>query len=377
MKIQQLFVVALVTAFILPQVSAEVEVDITDSTVLAATTANQDEPAAEEAEATAEAFKLFKNDPAGVKISSWMAIGNGGLVDTSLDNGFVDPGNIGINQLGFSMDKAGDKYRLHLDLLYGRDASTFQSHQNVGNGWDNSAGFDHDDYAWALPQAFIEGTVGDWTVKGGHFLFASHTGQYSTDRFFATRTPTEGVISPFTLTGVTLSGQVGEVDTTFGWAAGVNTGFDTDFFDNSVFVIGAKRGLGEKLSVSYDALIGDHLNGIVGGIRTNYYHELTGSYAASDKLTVAVTHIYTEETPFISPVRTIRQSAYYILSDTMTLGQRYESWELGGSTTDSASVGINYRHPNWSNVLLRPEIRWDDDGTDEQTEFYMDFVVTF
>ena len=93
-----------------------------------------------------------------------MAVGNGGLADTDGSTGFVDPGNIGINQLGFSMDKAGDKYRLHLDLLYGRDAASFQSHQNAGNGWDNSAGFDHDDHAWALPQAFVEVAVGDGTI---------------------------------------------------------------------------------------------------------------------------------------------------------------------------------------------------------------------
>ena len=376
MKMHKLLSLIIGSALSLPLVAAEVEVDITDSTVLATTTVNQDEAAAEEAEATAEAFKLFKNDPAGMKITGWMAVGNGGLADQTISNGFVGPGNIGINQLGFSMDKAGEKYRLHLDLLYGRDAAPFQSHQNAGNGWDNSAGFDHDDHAWALPQAFIEGTVGDWTVKGGHFLFASHTGQYSTDRFFATRTTTEGLIRPFTLTGVTMSGQVGDVDTTLGWAAGVNTGFDTDSSDNSVFVIGAKRGLGEKLSVSYDALIGDHNASIV-AFPSNYYHELTAAYTASDKLTVALTHIYTADPNNNIPDRTIRQSAYYILSDTMTLGQRYESYRIAAAQLESASVGINYRPPNWSNVMLRPEIRWDDDGTDQQTEFYMDFVVTF
>ena len=377
MKMNQLLSLLIVSALSLPLVAAEVEVDITDSTVLAATTVNQDEAAAEEAEATAEAFKLFKNDPAGMKINGWIAIGNGGLADQSFDNGFVDPGNIGINQLGFSMDKAGEKYRLHLDLLYGRDAANFQSHQNAGNGWDNSAGFDHDDHAWALPQAFVEGAVGDWTVRGGHFLFASHTGQYSTDRFFATRTTVEGLISPFTLTGVTLSGQVGEVDTTFGWAAGVNTGFDTDSSDSSVFVVGAKRAMGEKLSVAYDALIGDHNANIVGGLESDYYHEVSASYAASDKLTVALTHIYAKAADSIDSGRTIRQSAYYILSDTMTLGQRYECYRAGAFDIESASVGINYQRPNWSNVMLRPEIRWDDDGTDQQTEFYMDVVVTF
>ena len=375
MKMNQLLSLLIVSALSLPQVAAEV--DITDSTVLAATTVNQDEAAAEEAEATAEAFKLFKNDPAGMKINGWMAVGNGGLVDQSFGTGKVSPDNIGINQLGFSMDKAGEKYRLHLDLLYGRDAANFQSHQNAGNGWDNSAGFDHDDHAWALPQAFVEGAVGDWTIKGGHFLFASHTGQYSTDRFFATRTLVEGIISPFTLTGVTLSGQVGEVNTTFGWAAGANTGFDSDSSDNNVFVIGASRALGDKLSVSYDALIGDQIGNLLGSETFDYYHEVSGSYAASDKLTVQLTHIYGSNTD-ISPSRTIRQSAYYILSDSMTLGQRYESFRFENFNRQTASVGINYRRPNWSNVMLRPEIRWDDaTGEVETNEFFMDVVVTF
>ena len=375
MKMHKLLSLLIVGALSLPLFAAEVEIEINDSTVLAATTVNQDEAAAEEAEATAEAFKLFKNDPAGMKINGWMAIGNGGLADTNFFNGSVDPGNIGINQLGFSMDKVGEKYRLHLDLLYGRDAASFQSHENAGNGWDNSAGFDHDDHAWALPQAFVEGDVGDWTVRGGHFLFAGHTGQYSTDRFFATRTSWESLNRPFTLTGVTLSGQVGDVDTTFGWAAGVNTGFDTDSSDSSVFVIGARRGLGDKLSVSYDALIGDHNGNLIGSEVYEYYHEASASYAASDKLTVQLTHLYIGAAS--RTVRAIRQSAYYVLSDTMTLGQRYECVRGDADTQESLSVGINYQRPNWSNIMLRPEIRWDDQNGTDQTEFYMDVVVTF
>jgi hypothetical protein len=374
MKIQKLFVVAIITSFFLPNISADETIVIGDPGLLGEAVVNQDEPATDEAEATAEAFKLFKNDPAGVKISSWMAIGNGGLVDTNIVTGATDPGNIGVNQLGFSMDKAGEKYRLHLDLLYGRDALVFRSFNNSGNGWDNSDGFVHDDYSWALPQAFVEGAVGDWTVKGGHFLFASHTGQYSTDRFFATRTITEFLISPFTLTGVTLTGKVGEVNTTLGWAAGVNTGFDTDSSSSSVFVIGARRGLGEKLSVSYDALIGDHSGAT--GVPSDYYHELTASYAASDKLTVDLSHVHQSRIADDN-IRVIRQSAYYTLSDTMTLGQRYEYVRVDSDQIETASVGINYQRPNWSNIILRPEIRWDDNGTDQQTEFFMDVVVTF
>ena len=103
---------------------------------------------------------------------------------------------------------------------------------------------------------------------------------------------------------------------------------------------------------------------------------MRGNVDQHNKLTVQLTHVYCSDTAQ-PPSRMIRQSAYYILSDTMTLGQRYESWRAEAFSIESASVGINYRPPNWSNVMLRPEIRWDDDGPDQQTEFYMDVVVTF
>ena len=61
----------------------------------------------------------------------------------------------------------------------------------------------------------------------------------------------------------------------------------------------------------------------------------------------------------------------------MTLGQRYECVRGDADTQESLSVGINYQRPNWSNIMLRPEIRWDDQNGTDQTEFYMDVVVTF
>jgi len=64
-----------------------------------------------------------------------------------------------------------------------------------------------------------------------------------------------------------------------------------------------------------------------------------------------------------------RQSAYYTLSDTMTLGQRYESFKLDESETEPASVGINYQNTRWSKVLLRPEIRWDKNGVVSTTDY--------
>ncbi len=366
----------IVTVFSLSQLAAETSQD---------EGAPEAEASQDEEAATAEAFRLFRNDPAGIQVRGWMAVGNGGLPDHSPTD-ILDPTNTGLNQLGLSMDKAGEKYRLHLDLLYGRDAVAFRSAGNAGNGWDNSAGFVHDDHAWALPQAFAEASVGDLTVRGGHFLMNSHSGLYSTDRFFATRTASEYSIEPYTLSGVVVDGKLGQMDSTVGWVAGTNTGFDSMTpTGSSTFVLGLGRSVGDKWSVRYDALVGDvgFRNAFADGIsRANsYYHALTTRYVASDRLTVEVTHVYQNLKRDNIDTSVVRQAAFYVLSDSLTLGQRYEryssSFDGTSLETDSAAVGLNYRNASWSNVLLRPEIRWEEIDGSSSTDFFMDVVVTF
>ena len=366
----------IVTVFSLSQLAAETSQD---------EGAPEAEASQDEEAATAEAFRLLRNDPAGIQVRGWMAVGNGGLPDHSPTD-ILDPTNTGLNQLGLSMDKAGEKYRLHLDLLYGRDAVAFRSAGNAGNGWDNSAGFVHDDHAWALPQAFAEASVGDLTVRGGHFLMNSHSGLYSTDRFFATRTASEYSIEPYTLSGVVVDGKLGQMDSTVGWVAGTNTGFDSMTpTGSSTFVLGLGRSVGDKWSVRYDALVGDvgFRNAFADGIsRANsYYHALTTRYVASDRLTVEVTHVYQNLKRDNIDTSVVRQAAFYVLSDSLTLGQRYEryssSFDGTSLETDSAAVGLNYRNASWSNVLLRPEIRWEEIDGSSSTDFFMDVVVTF
>ena len=144
--------------------------------------------------------KLMERTPAGFSLNSWMSIGNGALADASGANGATDDGTVGVNQLGLSMNKTGEKVSYHMDVLYGRDAGYFQGHHNDGNNWDNSAGFDSGGkYGVALPQFYMTTNYGDTTLKLGHFLADSHTGHYSGDRFFATRTGAEVSLSPYTL----------------------------------------------------------------------------------------------------------------------------------------------------------------------------------
>ena len=385
MKIQPLIVFALVASAFLPQTFGQVNAVVTDNQLLASAVISQDAPTEDKADAAAEAFKLFKNDPAGVEINGWMAIGNGALADDLFNSvsGRVNPGVTGLNQLGISMDKAGDKFRFHLDVLYGRDAGLFQSNNNAGNGWDNSAGFVHGDHAMALPQAFAETTAGDWTIKAGHFLANGPSGQYSTDRFFATRTQAEHTYSPITLTGVTGRRKIGETDVTIGWVAGTNTGFDnmSTAEKNGTFVLGLERSLGDKLSFSYNALFGDtsgiNSQTLSNAFEQSYHHNLTLNYETSERLSVAFTHIYSEW-PGDFTVSVLRQTAYYVVSDHITLGQRYENTSSSfGFAAESLSVGMNYQSTRWSNVLLRPEIRWSSHLLGSETDFFMDVVITF
>ena len=72
---------------------------------------------------------LMANTPAGFSLSSWMAVGNGGLADVSLA-GALGNGTVGVNQLGISMKKSGEKVSFQMDALYGRDAGYFQGHHS-------------------------------------------------------------------------------------------------------------------------------------------------------------------------------------------------------------------------------------------------------
>lgn len=405
MNIRPLIAIVIVANVFLPQANGQANAVVTPSQLLATHVISQDAPTVEKVEAADEVFRLFKNHPAGLKINGWLGIGNGGLADHNSIDGRLSPDVVGVNQLGISMDKAGDKFRLHLDVLYGRDAGHFRSFGNANDGWDNSPDFRHGDHAMALPQAFVETTAGDWTIKAGHFLANNPSGQYSTDRFFSTRTQGEQAYSPVTLSGLLGSRKIGETDVTIGWAQGTNTGFDNlyTFEKNGTFVLGLERGLGDKLSLTYNALFGD-MSGLnvpdnVGELleegsyhfenwnaeftvefflENAYYHDLTLNYEVNERLRIALTHVYLTDDFFDGPIVILRQTAKYVVSENITLGQRYENVSLADEFyTESLSVGINYQNTRWSNVLLRPEIRWENTNGVSQTDFFMDVLIRF
>ena len=62
--------------------------------------------------------KLMDRTPAGFSLNSWMSIGNGALADAAGANGITDDGTVGVNQLGLSMNKTGEKVSYHMDVLF-------------------------------------------------------------------------------------------------------------------------------------------------------------------------------------------------------------------------------------------------------------------
>ena len=332
--------------------------------------------------------KLMERTPAGFSLNSWMSIGNGALADASVANGVTDDGTVGVNQLGLSMNKTGEKVSYHMDVLYGRDAGYFQGHHNDGNNWDNSAGFDSGDkYGVALPQFYMTTNYGDTTLKLGHFLADSHTGHYSSDRFFATRTGAEVSLSPYTLNGVVAHRTIGEVDYHIGWSSGINVAFNTmagsgtgTNNDNrtvggDTLIFGAKTDISDKTSLRYNGYRGslsgfNAFNNTV--INDAYSHDLTLSHEMNDKLTL--NFYYGTKTGV--DLHAFRQSAFYQLNDRIAIGQRYEDVR-GGVTGSTHTVGMNIKSSKFDNLTLRPEIRYSKVGSADTTSFFMDAVLTY
>ena len=331
--------------------------------------------------------KLMANTPAGFSLGSWMSVGNGGLADSSVSTGALDDGTVGVNQLGISMKKAGERVSFQMDALYGRDAGYFQGHHNDGNNWDNSAGFDRGGgYALALPQFYMTTNYGDTTLKLGHFLADSHTGHYSSDRFFATRTVAEVSLSPYTLNGVVAHRTINQVDYHIGWSSGINVAFNTmaglitenpNAKAEDTFVFGARTNLGENTRLRYNGYAGA-LSGFNARsaqiISEEYSHDLSVSHKVNDKLTMEF-YYGTKEGSWFN-LQAFRQSAFYQLNDKLTIGHRFEDIR-GIDKGRTHTVGLNIHSSKIENLKLRPEIRYSKVGTVDNTSFFMDAVLTY
>lgn len=272
----------------------------------------------------------------------------------------------------------GNDIRYRVDAVYGLDAQELQAVGNTPLGapadWDN--GFDHGSFGWAIPQAFVEVTAGEWQVKIGKFLSPiGFEAAPSTENFFYTRTYARRFIEPFSHSGVLAQRNLGSMTQ----IVGVTAGWDTAFESNSGgfnLLTGMRFQPNSYTRISTTSSIGD----------TGYRGSGTlWSGVAEVQLAPKVQYIgqvdflglqTSDEFAFIN-------SLYYCHSRCLAFGSRIEWWksdqlQAATASTYDFTMGLNYR-PH-SNILFRPEVRWDWGQSaiaNGDVNFGCDMIMTF
>lgn len=285
------------------------------------------------------------------------------------------------------------------DIMYGTDAQEMQATGNPradvpGQGrWD--ASFDHSSYGWAMPQAYAQAAVGDWSVIGGYFI--SPVGyEYVTapQNFFYSHSLSSFNSEPFTHTGVLATYAPGdELKVYAGWTLGWDSAFD-QFGGGSNFLGGFETQLSDGVTFAYLLTAGNF--GYRSGNESGYAHGTYVTLELSDSLEYGVYSAYVDSDGSYGdpnvPLEDVSVVNYlfYTINDCWSLGGRVEWWKSNQVTGDSTSFyeltgGINYK-PH-ANVTIRPEIRYDwtpsEDAVDavipnyNREIFGVDVVLTF
>lgn len=351
-------------------------------------------------------------DPCGccpITVGGWTQLGYHNE-QTPLSTSFGDllafndvPGSIRLQQQYFYMEKVaeapccGMDWGFRFDMMYGTDAQKTQAFGNDDATWDNSLGFDHGIYGWALPQAYAQVAAGDWSVIAGHFYtLVGYEVVTAPDNFFYSHALTMFNSEPFTHTGVlaTYSG-LDAVEVYAGWTLGWDTGFDQytqNGTSGSNFLGGFSTSLTDDVAFTYITTIGDFgarsdgaTYGNAGVIDDSAYsHSLVFDAALSDSLN------YVFQSDLVA-VRNgvghdqvgINQYLLYSLNDCWGAGVRAEWWKSDSQSFYEVTAGVNYR-PH-ANLVFRPEIRHDwtpsdagyGDGRDSETTFGVDMILTY
>ncbi|SMP51404.1 Putative beta-barrel porin-2, OmpL-like. bbp2 [Neorhodopirellula lusitana] len=282
-----------------------------------------------------------------------------------------------------------------IDYVYGTDGPDTQAfgidNDHWDNGWDNGG-----DYGHALPQAYVEMGYGDLSVKMGHFFtIIGWEVVGAPDNFFYSHAYTMYNSEPFTHTGALATYNVSDDISVWG---GYTTGWDSGFEDNGdSFLGGASLGLTDDITMIYATTFGrfNERQGSAEGAESGYMHSLIFDVAVSDNLQyVFQSDVLDSEYADGTTARStfgINQYLMYTLNDCTAVGARFEWYDANEGIYNSdndiyaLTTGINYK-PH-SNVMLRPELRWDwvdgdstgilENDDDNQFSFGMDSIFLF
>lgn len=277
----------------------------------------------------------------------------------------------------------GLDWGFRVDALYGVDGADTQAFGNSAGRWDFDNGFDHGQFAFAIPQAYIELASGNWSFKAGHFFsLVGYEFVAAPDNFFYSHSFTMYNSEPFTHSGVLGTYNASDSLTLYGgWTSGWNTAFDT-FNGGESFLGGASLALSETTIATYMATGGNF-----GRRGEGYGHSIVLDTQVSDNFNYVIQGDYLDtdgDSPLaaLDPLLNdtqygINQYFLYTLSENVAAGIRYEWWNVSGISVNDITLGFNLKLRD--NLVIRPEIRHDwAPGLDYSETFLgMDSVLTF
>ena len=333
---------------------------------------------------------------AGVKVSGWAQFGY-----HSDSNGLFNshPDDFNLHQLWFSARKAADggdgtSLGFAADLVYGVDGPDVQSIGNPDEGdfdrggdWTRGGG-----YGWAMPQLYAEIQRGDLNLIGGHFFSPVGYEQVAApENFFYSRSKTM-YNRPLTHTGLLAKYNITEeLETSFGWTAGWDTGFDrrtgADQGSNLLASVGFTPI--EGISLTYVALLGDfgsrrRVNDGPADVQLGegYMHSVVASLDILDDVKYVVqSNLRETNAATANDQISITNYLQYDINDTLAAGARIEWFKSDGASEYDVTFGLNIKPRDC--LVIRPEIRTDwGNGiaapeTDDRSIFGIDMILSY
>ncbi len=342
----------------------------------------------------AEAYALSSGDNClGITFGGWTQFGYHNK-DSYHDLFNQNEDRVNLHQQWAYAERVADgscgwDWGFRIDALYGIDANNTQAFGNNPGTWDFQNGFDHGQYGFAIPQAYVELAKGDLSVKAGHFYtLIGYEVVTAPDNFFYSHAFTMNNSEPFTHTGAIATYNMNDNVTLYGgWTAGWDTGFD-QFNDGSNWLGGFSLGLTDNVTFTYMSTYGD-FGFIAPGQNDSYSHSLVLDVAVTERFNYVLQSDLLDAgdgSPSPVPGATvvdesdtvgINQYFIYTLNDCWAAGARVEWWKNNGVSTNAATFGVNYR-PH-ANLVFRPEVKheWIPGMDLDQTIFGMDAILTY
>ncbi|MCM2371159.1 outer membrane beta-barrel protein [Aporhodopirellula aestuarii] len=327
---------------------------------------------------------LFGDIGHGINVGGWASLGYHSAALPAFNN---RPDEVQLQQSWLYAEKAldtssGFDFGGRIDYIYGTDGPNTQAFGLDNGHWDND--WDNgNDYGHALPQLYGEVGYGDLSVKVGHFYtIIGWEVVGAPGNFFYSHAYTFNFSEPFTHTGALATYNVSDDVTVWG---GYSLGWDSGFEDNGdAYLGGFSLGLTDNVNMTYATTMGrfGETKAGAGTREDGYMHSLVFDVTLSDRLQYIFQNdiLETEDVAGNTQRSTagINQYLLYSINDCLGIGSRFEWWHVDGESQGFGGVpgatdadvyaltfGLNYK-PH-SNVIMRPEIRWDWVDTDAAT----------